>query len=216
MVVASGQSSKNRAFPSARSISRAPASATPWPEDHCWIRSRAASFSSHPTGLVTGDMTRKGRRVSRASVSRRDTTGGSARRGRSGTRPTEVSSWSLSFSEPHRVGPPGQGDTAMVQCGGTRGAWVLFLGSGAATTTPHTWPLRRGTVVHGTRSSRRPSPNRGSCPRSTPLTGLAPIRGRSAPSVARPPSSWGSHRHRPSRPWTSRPTTGQSSTRVGM
>ena len=42
--------------------------------------------------------------------------------------------WSLSFSEPHRVGPPGQGDTAMVQCGGTRGAWVLFLGSGAATT----------------------------------------------------------------------------------
>ena len=42
--------------------------------------------------------------------------------------------WSLSFSEPHRSGPPGQGDEAMVQCGGTRGAWVLFLGSGAATT----------------------------------------------------------------------------------
>ncbi len=42
--------------------------------------------------------------------------------------------WSVSFSEPHRIGPPGQGDTAMVQCGGARGAWVLFLGSGAATT----------------------------------------------------------------------------------
>ena len=41
--------------------------------------------------------------------------------------------WSLSFSEPHRSRPPSQGDTAMVQCGGTRGAWVLFLGSGAAT-----------------------------------------------------------------------------------
>jgi len=59
--------------------------------------------------------------------------------------------WSLSFAEPPRSGStPQQGDDpAAVQCGGAQGAWVLFLGSGAAmshspyvafaTRTGHLW-----------------------------------------------------------------------------
>jgi len=43
--------------------------------------------------------------------------------------------WRLSFTEPasHPTVSSYPGDTALVECGGAQGAWVLFLGAGAAT-----------------------------------------------------------------------------------